>query len=129
MWYLPDPPWGWADARWGESVGVPLYQAKAEFFKALAHPARIRILELLSERDHSVRELLEQVEIEANNLSQQLGVLRRTSLVASHRQGGEVFYSLSASGVRELLVAARQILNGLNRLEDDTATPSVARGR
>ena len=110
-------------------MGVPLYQAKAEFFKALAHPARIRVLELLSERDHSVRELLERVEIEANNLSQQLGVLRRTSLVASHRQGGEVFYSLSASGVRELLVAARQILSGLNRLEDDPAPPSAARGR
>jgi DNA-binding transcriptional ArsR family regulator len=115
--------------RWGvETVAVPLYQAKAEFFKTLGHPARIRILELLSERDHSVRELLQRVEIEANNLSQQLAVLRRTSLVASHRQGGEVSYSLSASGVRELLVAARTILGGLNRLEDDPSAPP-ARGR
>jgi len=60
---------------------VPLYQAKAEFFKTLGHPARIRILELLSERDHAVHELLDQIAIEPSNLSQQLGVLRRTSLV------------------------------------------------
>jgi len=110
-------------------MGVPLYQAKAEFFKALGHPARIRILELLSERDHSVRELLEQVEIESNNLSQQLAVLRRTSLVSSRRQGGEVSYSLSASGVSELLLAARRILVGLNELEGDPVRPSLARGR
>ena len=67
-------------------MSVPLYQAKAEFFKTLGHPARIRILELLSERDHAVHELLERIEIEPSNLSQQLAVLRRTSLVISHRQ-------------------------------------------
>jgi len=110
-------------------VGVPLYQAKAEFFKTLGHPARIRVLELLSERDHSVRELVERVDIEPNNLSQQLAVLRRTSLVSSHRHGGEVSYSLSAPGLRELLVAARTILVGLNRLDESPAGPSPARGR
>jgi DNA-binding transcriptional ArsR family regulator len=94
-------------------VGVPLYQAKADFFKTLGHPARIRILELLSERDHAVHELLEQIEIEPSNLSQQLGVLRRTSLVVSHRQGGEVTYSISVPEVRDLLMAARRILSGL----------------
>jgi ArsR family transcriptional regulator len=59
-------------------MGVPLFQAKAELFKTLGHPARIRILELLSERDHAVHELLEKIEIEPSNLSQQLAVLRRT---------------------------------------------------
>ncbi len=92
---------------------VPLYQAKAEFFKTLGHPARIRILELLAERDHAVHELLEQIDIEASNLSQQLAVLRRTSLVVSHRHGGEVRYSISVPEVRDLLLAARRILSGL----------------
>ena len=55
----------------------PLYQLKAEFFKTLGHPARIRVLELLSEREHSVAEMLPEVGIEAANLSQQLAVLRR----------------------------------------------------
>jgi ArsR family transcriptional regulator len=94
-------------------VGVPLYQAKADFFKTLGHPARIRILELLSERDHAVHELLEQIEIEPSNLSQQLAVLRRTSLVVSRRRGGEVVYSISVPEVRDLLLAARTILSGL----------------
>jgi len=97
----------------GSPVSVPLYQAKAEFFKTLGHPARIRILELLSERDHAVHELLEQIEIEPSNLSQQLAVLRRASLVTSTRGGGEVVYSVSVPEVRDLLLAARAILSGI----------------
>ena len=98
---------------------VPLYQAKAEFFKTLGHPARIRILELLSEREHAVHELLEIIAIEPSNLSQQLAVLRRASLVISHRQGGEVTYTISAPEVRDLLVVARQILSGLIHVDDE----------
>lgn len=94
-------------------MGVPLYRRKADFFKTLGHPARIRILELLSERDHAVHELLEQIEIEPSNLSQQLAVLRRHSLVVSRRVGTEVIYSVSAAQVRALLEAARGILTTL----------------
>jgi DNA-binding transcriptional ArsR family regulator len=94
-------------------VSIPLYQAKAEFFRTLGHPARIRILELLSERDHAVHELLREITIEPSNLSQQLSVLRRSSLVVSHRRDGEVVYSISTPEVRDLLLAARQILQGL----------------
>ena len=92
---------------------APLYQAKAELFRTLGHPARIRILELLSERDHAVHELLDQIEIEASNLSQQLAVLRRTGLVAQRRENGSVVYSVSVPDVRDLLVAARRILLGI----------------
>jgi ArsR family transcriptional regulator len=91
-------------------VSVPLYQAKAEFLRTLGHPARIRILELLSERDHAVHELLEQIAIEPSNLSQQLAVLRRTALVVSRRTDGEVVYSISVPEVRDLLLAARRII-------------------
>lgn len=94
-------------------MSVPLYQAKAEFFRTLGHPARIRILELLAEREHAVHELLAQIAIEPSNLSQQLAVLRRTSLVVSHRRSGEVIYSISVPEVRDLLLAARKILVGL----------------
>ena len=111
-------------------MSVPLYQAKAEFFKTLGHPARIRILELLSQRDHAVHELLEQIAIEPSNLSQQLAVLRRASLVIPHRQGGEVIYSVSSPEVRDLLLAARQILAGLIHVEDDLgAERPAARSR
>lgn len=112
-------------------VGVPLYQAKAEFFKTLGHPARIRILELLSDRDHAVHELLDAIAIEPSNLSQQLAVLRRTSLVVSYRRGSEVVYSVSVSEVRDLLLAARSILLGIAATQADlepelTPAPATA---
>ncbi|WGX97196.1 metalloregulator ArsR/SmtB family transcription factor [Nocardioides sp. L-11A] len=100
-------------------MGVPLYQTKAEFFRTLGHPARIRILELLAERDHAVHELLEQIAIEPSNLSQQLAVLRRTSLVVSRREGTAVVYSISVPEVRDLLLSARRILVGLAETRSD----------
>ena len=106
-------------------MGVPLYQAKAEFFKTLGHPVRIRLLELLSERDHAVHELLQEIAIEPSNLSQQLAVLRRTSLVVSHRQSGEVIYSVSVPEVRDLLLAARRILTGLINVDADSEAGSA----
>lgn len=108
-------------------MSVPLYQAKAEFFRTLGHPARIRILELLAERDHAVHELLDQITIEPSNLSQQLAVLRRSSLVVAHRRGGEVTYSIAAPEVRDLLLTARQILTGLIHVDEDPAAGKTAR--
>jgi ArsR family transcriptional regulator len=89
---------------------VQLHQSKAEFFRTLGHPARIRVLELLSEREHAVHELLERIEIEPSNLSQQLAVLRRAGLVTQRRESGEVLYAISVPEVRDLLLAARRIL-------------------
>lgn len=88
----------------------PLYQAKAEFFKTLAHPARIRVLELLAQREHSVAEMLPEVGIEPAHLSQQLALLRRMNLVAARREGSAVYYSLVSPRVIELLAVARTIL-------------------
>ncbi len=65
------------------SVSTPLYRLKAEFFKTLGHPVRIRVLELLSEREHAVSEMLAEVGVEAAHLSQQLAVLRRAGLVTA----------------------------------------------
>jgi len=98
---------------------VPLYQAKAEFLRTLGHPARIRVLELLSERPYAVHELLAEIDIEASNLSQQLAVLRRAGLVTQTRVGSEVVYSIRVPAVRDLLVAARTILLSII-LEQDT---------
>ncbi len=89
---------------------VPLYQAKAELFRTLGHPVRIRVLEILQAGPTPVRELLNELEIEASNLSQQLAVLRRAGLVTSSRQGSTVLYELSTSDVEDLLAAGRRIL-------------------
>jgi len=110
-------------------VGVsrPLYQLKAEFFKTLGHPARIRVLELLSRREHAVAEMLPEVGIEAANLSQQLAVLRRAGLVITRKEGSNVYYSLTSPQVAELLAVARSILTGVLsgqiELLEDLRTP------
>lgn len=94
-------------------VSRPLYQLKAEFFKTLGHPVRIRVLELLSEREHAVSELVAAIEIEPANLSQQLAVLRRAGLVTTRKEGSAVHYSVTSSEVSDLLAVARSILTGV----------------
>ncbi|KIE23345.1 ArsR family transcriptional regulator [Streptomyces sp. MUSC 125] len=94
-------------------MSTPLYRLKAEFFKTLGHPARIRVLELLSEREHAVAEMLPEVGIEPAHLSQQLAVLRRANLVRTRKEGSTVYYSLTDPHVAELLRVARTILSGV----------------
>jgi DNA-binding transcriptional ArsR family regulator len=95
----------------GAGMSVPLYQAKAELFRTLGHPVRIRVLELLQDAPKPVRDLLADIEVEASNLSQQLAVLRRAGLVTSSRDGALVVYALSNAQVAALLAAARGILS------------------
>ncbi|MCW4355709.1 metalloregulator ArsR/SmtB family transcription factor [Hoyosella sp. YIM 151337] len=110
-----------ADAR------QPLYQMKADFFKTLGHPARIRVLELLSEREHAVSEMVAEIGIEPANLSQQLAVLRRAGLVTARREGLSVLYTLTSPRVAELLQVSREILTsvvaGQAELLDEFAEP------
>ncbi|MEU0086248.1 metalloregulator ArsR/SmtB family transcription factor [Streptomyces sp. NPDC006274] len=95
------------------AVPVPLYQAKAEFFRMLGHPVRIRVLELLQNGPMPVRDLLTAIEIEPSNLSQQLAVLRRSGIVRATRESSTVVYELAGGDVAELLAAARRILSEL----------------
>lgn len=89
----------------------PLRQFKAEFFKALAHPARIKILELLRSGEMSVNELQTHLEIESSTVSQQLAVLRSRNIVTARKAGTSVYYSVRDPQVFELLDVARRIFN------------------
>jgi ArsR family transcriptional regulator len=94
---------------------IPLYQVKAEFFRVLGHPVRIRVLELLCEGPKPVRGLLADTEIDslgvsASSLSQQLAVLRRYGIVMTTRDAGSVVYALTGPDVSDLMMAARRIL-------------------
>lgn len=103
------------------SLGVdrPLYEIKAELFKALGHPARIRILELLSEGEAPVRDLLADTGMEPSHMSQHLAVLRRAGVVASRREGNAVYYRTAHESVNVLLTAAREFLaDALARTRD-----------
>lgn len=92
---------------------VPLYQAKAEFFRMLGHPVRIRVLELLQQGPTPVRDLLGEIGVEPAALSQQLAVLRRSGIVTATRDGSTVVYALASGDVAELMLAARRILTAM----------------
>jgi ArsR family transcriptional regulator len=92
------------------AMTVPLYQAKAEMFRNLGHPVRIRVLELLQAGPRPVSDLRAEIDVEAANLSQQLAVLRRAGIVVSYREDGLVMYALSTPAVADLLAAGRRIL-------------------
>ncbi|HVA09291.1 MAG TPA: metalloregulator ArsR/SmtB family transcription factor [Acidimicrobiales bacterium] len=89
---------------------TPIYRVKAEFFKTLGHPARIRILEILRDGERSVSELLPAVGIEASHLSQQLGVMRRANIIQQRKVGSNVFYSVGDKKLFKLLDVAKQII-------------------
>lgn len=89
----------------------PLYEVKANLFKGLAHPFRIRILELLSDADEvTVARLGEETGLEASHLSQHLSVLRRHRLVVSERRASHVYYRLADRRTAEMLAVARALL-------------------
>ena len=92
------------------ALNEPISEVKAELFKALGHPARIRVLEVLTSGEHSVGEMQPLVGIEASHLSQQLGVLRRAGLVSTRREGASIIYSLRDPHVAELLAVAKRVL-------------------
>jgi len=93
-----------------------LQQFKADFFKALAHPLRIRILEVLAEGEKSVNEIQSLLHSEGSAVSQQLSVLKAKNIVTGTKIGNRVIYSLRDPMIIELLQVAKQIFN--NHLVD-----------
>lgn len=92
----------------------PLYEVKAGLFKGLAHPLRIRLLELLADgQEHTVAELQAATALEASHLSQHLAVLRRHRLVASDRRASHVYYRITSPEVADLLAVARRLLGAV----------------
>src|SRR4051812_17609292 len=99
-----------SDSR-GEIVASrPLSEVKAALFKALAHPGRVRVLEVLRDGERTVAELIPLVGLEASHLSQQLGVLRRSGVVHATRAGSSVRYAIADDAIVDLLDAARRFL-------------------
>jgi ArsR family transcriptional regulator len=89
---------------------APIYEVKAQFFKTLGHPARIRVLEVLRDGERPVAELIPEVGIEASHLSQQLGVMRRANLIQARKVGSNVYYSVGDPMLFELLEVAKRII-------------------
>lgn len=94
----------------------PIHRAKAEFFRVLGHPARVRILELLRDGERSVGDLQAALEIDSSGTSQHLGALRRQGVLESRREGTSVLYRVKDPRAFQLLEIARQMLS--THLED-----------
>src|SRR5215216_977201 len=116
------------------SLGVlakaPVLQGfKAELFKALGHPVRIRILELLRTSERTVSELQALLDIEASSVSQQLAVLRSRQLVVGRKEGTSVYYRVTDPQVFDLLDVARAMferqLVTLQAMADQDASMTV----
>lgn len=97
-------------------MNLELQQFKAEFFKALAHPLRIRILELLSEGEKNVNEIQTLIGSEGSAVSQQLMVLRAKNIVKGTKDGNRVVYALRDPAIVDVLEAAKKVFN--NHLVD-----------
>lgn len=90
---------------------MPLQHFKADLFKALAHPARIRILELLREGEKNVGELQDALGLEGSSVSQQLAVLRARNLVATRKVGNSIYYRIHDPKINDILDLARAMFD------------------
>jgi ArsR family transcriptional regulator len=88
----------------------PVHEVKANLFRVLGHPARVRILELLREGERSVGTLQAELGLDSGGTSQHLAALRRIGLVESRREGTSVFYRVDDETVFDLLEAGRAII-------------------
>ena len=107
------------------ALSRPIPEIKADLFRALAHPARIRALEVLAEGERCVGDLQPLVGIESSHLSQQLAVLRKAGLVTTRRDGASVIYAIRDRELVDLLAVAKRIL--INSLTESTGLLSDLR--
>ena len=93
-----------------------LSQFKAEFFKALSHPLRVRILDALRKGEATVGDLTSRLGVEQSTLSQQLAILRNRDFILARKSASNAFYSVRDPAIFRLLDVAREIFN--NQLID-----------
>ncbi len=110
----------------------PIYRLKADFFRLLGHPVRVRILELLRDGELTVGELQAALELDSGGTSQHLTAMRRQGILESRKAGTNVHYRVKDPRMFQLLAVAREILTSQleesrTLLGDLTATPGTTR--
>jgi len=88
----------------------PIYRLKADLFRLLGHPARVRILELLRDGERSVGDLQAELGLDSSGTSQHLTAMHRQGLLERRRDGTSVYYRVADPRVFQLLAIARQLL-------------------
>lgn len=87
-----------------------VYQMKADFFRILGHPVRVRILELLRDGERTVGALQNELQMDSSGTSQHLGVLRKHGILDGRRDGTSVYYTVRDPRIFQLLEVSKQIL-------------------
>jgi DNA-binding transcriptional ArsR family regulator len=113
----------------------PVYVAKAQLFRVLGHPVRIRILELLTDHERTVGDLQAELNLDSSSTSQHLAALRQQDVLESRRAGTNTYYRIRDPRVSQLLAVARQLLTSalsdsqalLSDLSDQPAASSRRR--
>jgi DNA-binding transcriptional ArsR family regulator len=114
----------------------PVYRLKADFFRLLGHPVRVRVLELLRDGERTVGDLQAALALDSGGTSQHLTAMRRQGILESRKDGAKVYYRVKDPRVFQLLATAREILT--TQLEESramlgdlaaTATPTARRTR
>lgn len=104
-----------------------LQEFKAGFFRALASPIRIRLLEHLRGGEATVGDLQQKLDLDSSNVSQHLSILRANSLVDARRDGTRIWYSVHEPHIYEILDAARAIFE--NQVNASTRLLAAERRR
>jgi ArsR family transcriptional regulator len=107
---------------------TPLQELKSDFFRAIAHPTRIRILERLTEGERTVQELQQALGLEQPIVSQHLAALRIKQVVTVRREGTQAHYALRSPLIATLLRVAREFLN-LNLADNQSMLRELQRER
>jgi ArsR family transcriptional regulator len=97
----------------------PIHRIKAEFFRALGHPARVRVLELLKGGEMTVGDLQAELGIDSSGASQHLSAMRRQGILEARKEGTSVFYRVRDPRVFQMLESARQVIG--SHLEEANA--------
>lgn len=113
----------------------PVYALKAEFFRALGHPVRVRILQLLRDGEMTVGALQAELDLDSSGTSQHLAALRKQGLVSSRRDGTSVHYSVKDDRTLMLLQLAKEIISSnleenrqlLDELSAESFAPAQSR--
>lgn len=112
---------------------TPIHQIKAEFFRTLGHPARVRVLELLKSGEMTVGDLQAELGIDSSGTSQHLGVMRRRGILVARKEGTSVYYRVRDPRVFQILESARQVIGShleeANALLGELGKPAPQLGR
>jgi ArsR family transcriptional regulator len=113
----------------------PVYVVKAQLFRVLGHPVRIRILELLSDGERTVGDLQAELNLDSSGTSQHLAALRQQGVLESRRSGTSVYYRIRDPRVSQLLAVAKQLITSalsdshtlLSELAAESGSPAERR--